>query len=92
MGHITPAVCDLLSAFPSVISDGQAQPQPSHGVEHVVEISGESLHAKARQLDPDKLCAAEAEFSGLQAACIIRRSDSPWSFPLLMVPKKVGMW
>jgi RNase H-like domain found in reverse transcriptase/Reverse transcriptase (RNA-dependent DNA polymerase) len=92
VGHITPAVRELLSAFPSVISDGQARPQPRHGVEHVVETSGQPLHAKARRLDPDKLRAAEAEFRALEAAGIIRRSDSPWSSPLHMVPKKDGTW
>jgi hypothetical protein len=45
VGHITPAVRELLSAFPSVISDGQARPQPRHGVEHVVETTGQPLHA-----------------------------------------------
>jgi transposase InsO family protein len=92
VGHIVPAVRELLAEFPAVISDGQARPQPRHGVEHVVETSGQPLFAKARRLDPDKLRAAEAEFRALEAAGIIRRSDSPWSLPLHMVPKKDGTW
>ncbi len=50
------------------------------------------MFAKARHLDPDKLRQAEAEFSKLEAASIIHRSDSPWSSPLHMVRKKDGSW
>jgi Reverse transcriptase (RNA-dependent DNA polymerase)/RNase H-like domain found in reverse transcriptase/Integrase zinc binding domain/Integrase core domain len=92
VGHITIQVRELLAAFPAVIGDGTARPQPRHGVEHVVETTGQRLHAKAQRLDPDKLRAAEAEFLSLEAISIIRRSDSPWSSPLHMVPKKDGTW
>jgi hypothetical protein len=82
----------LLAAFPAVISDGQSRPQPRHGVEHVVSTEGQLIFLKARRLDPDKLRAAEAEFRALEAAGIVRRSDSAWSSPLHMVPKKDGSW
>jgi Reverse transcriptase (RNA-dependent DNA polymerase)/RNase H-like domain found in reverse transcriptase/Integrase zinc binding domain/Integrase core domain len=88
----SPAIRALLAAFPSVISDGRSRPQPRHGVEHCVETSGPPIFAKARRLDPSKLKAAEAEFAALEAAGIIRRSDSAWSSPLHMVPKKNGDW
>jgi hypothetical protein len=92
IGHIAPAVRELLTAFPKIVSDGNARPQPHHGVEHVVETTGQPLHAKACRLDQDKLRAAEAEFRALEAAGIIRRSDSAWASPLHMVPKKDGTW
>ncbi len=50
------------------------------------------MFAKTRRLDPDKLRQAEAEFRELEAAGIIRHSDSPWSSPLHMVRKKDGSW
>jgi hypothetical protein len=40
----------------------------------------------------NKLRQSEAEFRELEAASIIRRSDSPWSSPLHMVRKKDGSW
>jgi hypothetical protein len=90
IGHFAPAVRELLTAFPRIIGDGDARPLPRHGVEHVIETTGQPLHAKARRLAPDKLRAAEAEFRALEAASIIRRSDS--ASPLHMVPKKDGTW
>jgi Reverse transcriptase (RNA-dependent DNA polymerase) len=80
----------LLATFPTVISN--SRPQPRHGVEHVVVTAGPPIFAKARRLDPEKLRAAEAEFCSLEAAGIIWRSDSAWSSPLHIVPKKDGSW
>jgi hypothetical protein len=85
-------VRSLLAAFPNVISNSTTRPQPCHGVEHVVETMGQPVFAKAQRLDPDKLRTAEAKFKSLEAAGIVCRSDSPWSLPLHIVPKKDGSW
>jgi len=92
VSHIVPTVRSLLSRFPSIVGDGKGTPRPLHGVEHVVETSGRPVFAKARRLDADKLKIAEAEFRSLEAAGIVRRSNSPWSSPLHMVPKPDGTW
>jgi hypothetical protein len=63
-----------------------------HGVEHAVITTGQPNFACARRLDSDKLRAAESEFRSLEAAGIVRLSDSPWSYPIHMVPKKEGSW
>jgi hypothetical protein len=55
VGHIAPAVRELLTAFPKIVGDGDSRPQPRHGMEHVIETTGQPLHAKARRLDPGKL-------------------------------------
>ncbi len=92
ISHIVPSVRSLLVLFPSIVGDGKDTPRPRHGVRHFVETTGRPVFAKARCLDPDKLRIAEAEFRSLVAAGIVRRSNSPWSSPLHMVPKQDGSW
>jgi hypothetical protein len=82
----------LLASFPAIVGDGKGKPSPKHKIRHTIETTGRPVFAKARRLDPDKLRKAEAEFRELEAAGIIRRSDSPWSSPLHMVRKKDGSW
>ena len=50
------------------------------------------MHARARRLPPDKLVIAKEEFRKMEDMWIIRRSDSPWSSPLHVVPKNSGGW
>jgi cleavage and polyadenylation specificity factor subunit 1 len=90
--HVSPAVRSLLASFPAVVGDGSGTPRPKHGIEHFIETSGRPIFAKARRLDPEKLRAAESEFRALEKAGIVRRSNSPWSSPLHMVPKPDGSW
>ena len=89
---ISPSVRSLLASFPAIVGDGKGKPSPKHKIRHTIETTGHPVFAKARRLDPDKLRKAEAEFRELEAAGIIRRSDSPWSSPLHMVRKKDGTW
>jgi cleavage and polyadenylation specificity factor subunit 1 len=79
--HVMPEVRALLTSFPAIVGDGSGTPNPKHGV-----------FAKARRLDPEKLRIAEKEFRNLEKAGIVRRSNSPWSSPLHMVPKPDGSW
>ena len=50
------------------------------------------VFAIAPQLDPEKLAFTKKEFSAMEKAGIICRSNSPWSSPLHMVMKKDGGW
>lgn len=98
-----PAVCSLHAAdfvallddFPTVTNkDGLkfASPDPAHGVFHHIVTEGPPVSAHPRRLDAAKLAAAKAEFESMEAAGIIRRSDSPWSSPLHLVRKPDGSW
>jgi hypothetical protein len=90
---VLPSVYQLLDKFPVVCSTGTSTwIKPKHGVEHVVETTGQPVPAKLQRLDPAKLAVAEKEFRELEAAGIVRRSNSPWSWPLHMVPKPNGKW
>ena len=85
---------DLLAEFPDVASsDGFTASEPRHGVKHyLLTQPGPPVFARAFRLDPEKLASAKAEFSAMEKAGIIRRSNSPWSSPLHMVRKKDGRW
>ena len=84
----------LLEEFPDVLSsDGFTATKPRHGVRHhLLTNPGPPVFAKPRRLDPEKLAAAQEEFSAIEKAGIIRRSTSPWSSPLHMVKKKDEGW
>lgn len=83
----------LLAEFPATVADSSGMPREAvRGVEHTIETEGRPVFAKFRRLDSSKLAVAEGEFRKLEAAGIIRRSNSPWASPLHMVPKKDGSW
>ncbi len=83
---VTPSVRSLLALFPTIVSDRKGKPSPKHKICHTIKTIGRPVFAKARCLDPDKLRNAEAEFRELEAAGIIRRSDSSWLSPLHHYP------
>ena len=82
---IMPSVRSLLASFPTIVGDEKGKPSPKHKIRHTIETTGRPVFAKAHR-------QAEAEFRELEAAGIIRCSDSPWSSPLHMVRKKDGSW
>jgi cleavage and polyadenylation specificity factor subunit 1 len=69
-----------------------------HDTVHRIDTGGQQpVHARARQLHPEKLNIARDEFQQLIDAGYIRPSKSSWASPLHMVPKKAdgepsGKW
>jgi hypothetical protein len=92
LSQVNELTRELLAEFPGVLPVPGKHSTPCHGVEHVIETSGRPVCAKVRRLDPDKLRCAREEFSKLETAGIIRRSNSSWSSALHLVKKKDGTW
>ena len=82
----------LLDAYPTVFSSEISSSHPAHGIQHHIPTAGPPTFAKARRLDQDRLHQAQADFTKLESAGIIRRSSSPWASPLHLVPKPDGSW
>ena len=83
----------VLDSYPDVCSDGSGVwPRATHGVEHIIVTTGRPIKSQPRRLDPAKHKVAAEEFRALEAAGIVRLSNSPWSSPLHMVPKPDGSW
>ena len=57
-----------------------------------IPTHGPTIHAKSRQLPPEKLSSAKSTFEQMEQMGIIRRSQSQWSSPLHMVLKDDGTW
>lgn len=83
---------NLLAEFPELTTPTFSDIKTKHGVEHVIPTEGPSIHSRARRLSPEKLAVAKAEFESMETMGVIRKSSSPWSSPLHVVPKPNGGW
>ena len=86
------SVKELAAHFQDVLHPGGALRQTVVDVVHFLETTGPPVRAKFRWLDPEKLAAAKKEFLAMEAAGVVRRSNSPWAAPLHMVRKQDGSW
>ena len=83
----------IIDEFPEVlIPRFKLADENKHGVEHHLPTKGPPVFARARRLNEKQLVVAKQEFRKMEELGIIRRSDSPWSSPLHMVPKSNGNW
>lgn len=64
-----------------------------HNRMHYIKTSsGPHVFCRPRRLAPDQLRIVIREFEDMVRAGIARRSNSPWSSPLHLVPKKDSLW
>ena len=91
--HSTTEYAALLAKFPAV-TKLCVSPQPvQHTVTHHICTTRPPVHARARRLPPGRLRIARQEVEHMMELGIIQPSDSQWSSPLHMVPKKTpGDW
>ena len=82
----------LLDQYQDITRPNYSQSAIKHLVTHHIRTRGPPTHSKPPRLAPSKLQIAKAEFDHMLELGIIRPSESAWSSPLHMVPKKTGDW
>ena len=88
----THTVEQLLAKFPEITDVARATRSLRHGVQCHIDTTGPPIKTPPRRLTPEKLKIAQQYFQLMCAAGICRRSSSPWSSGLHMVPKKDLTW
>lgn len=84
---------ELLKQYPTLTRPDGSFDEVKHTTVHrIVTAHGPPISCKARRLAPDRLGIAQREFDTMIRMGIARRSKSPWSAPLHLVPKKDGGW
>ena len=82
----------LLNQYQDITRPNYSPSAIKHTVTHHIRTRGPPTHSKPRRLVSEKLQIAKAEFDHMLDLGIIRPSESAWSSPLHMVPKKTGDW
>ena len=85
----SPFSC-MLNEFPEITDTSLSSSTTLHGVECFINTTGPPVRTAPRRSSPEKLRVAKEYFKLMCTAGICRRSDSPWSSGLHMVPKKDG--
>lgn len=84
---------ELLREFPDITRPPGTHRVINHGTVHYIRTTpGPPVHCTPRRLDPEKLKIAKQEFNDMMKTGTARPSESPWSSPLHLVPKKDDGW
>ena len=83
----------LLAEFPELTRPSGVQRDIKHStVHHIRTTPGPPVSSRPRRLDPERLSIAKAEFAAMLNNGTVRRSESPWSSALHLVPKRDNGW
>ncbi|CAK1603484.1 unnamed protein product [Parnassius mnemosyne] len=83
----------ILAEFPEITRPaGMHRTTPHNTVHHIRTTPGPPVSCTPRRLAPDRLKIARQEFQSMLDNGIVRPSESPWSSPLHLVPKKDNGW
>lgn len=84
---------DLLRNFPEITRPSGNQRTTRHSTQHHIRTTpGPPIYCTPRRLAPDKLIIAKKEFEAMIKNGTARPSESPWSSPLHLAPKKDNGW
>ena len=84
---------ELLNRFPEITRPQGTPATVKHNTRHHIRTTpGPPVSQRPRRLAPDKLKAAKKEFHAMLQLGIARPSQSCWSSPLHMAPKKGEEW
>lgn len=83
----------ILKDFPDITRPSGVPKFTKHNtVHHIRTTPGPPVACTPRRLAPDKLKIAKGEFASMLQNGTARVSDSPWSSPLHLAPKKSNGW
>lgn len=83
----------ILNEYPEITRPAGTQNPTLHNtVHHIRTTLGPPVASQPRRLAPDKLKIAKREFDAMIANGTARPSESPWSSPLHLTPKKNNGW
>ena len=86
---VTNHYLELLAKYPALTAPRNNK-SVEYNVCHKIVVTGYPCSARPRPLSPEKMKCAQEEINQLLEAGIVRRSDSPYSSPLHMVPKQTA--
>ena len=83
----------ILNEFPEITRPAGLHKNITHNtLHHIHTTPGPPVCSPPRRLAPDKLNIARKEFQAMLANGTARPSNSPWSSPLHLAPKKDNGW
>ena len=86
---VTNQYLQLLTEYLSLTSPRNGK-RVKHNVAHKIVTTDSPCSARPRPFSPEKLVCTQEEINQLLEAGIVRRSSSPYSTPLHMVPKQAA--
>lgn len=83
----------VLAQYPEITRPSGKPLVPTHNTKHHIRTTpGPPISCAPRRLAPDKLQIAKREFELMLSNGTARPSESPWSSPLHLAPKKDNGW
>lgn len=83
----------ILAQYPEITRPAGTPGIVKHHTKHHIRTTpGPPISCRPRRLAPDKHKIAKQEFDAMLANGTARPSDSPWSSPLHLAPKKDNSW